>query len=103
MRVRFAPETQPVKRAALEEIVKNILFAYGNSTGKTVEEIQVLLSAECSMPALGETQLFETLLRLEEAREVQERRSDTEIRYCLDEATASAIGDLSWTLYIHAA
>ena len=46
------------------------------------------------MPSLGETQLFETLLRLEEAREVQERRSDTEIRYCLDEATASAIGDL---------
>ena len=94
MRVRFAPEIQPVKRTALEEIVKNLLFAHGNSTGKTVEEIQALLAAECSMPGLGETQLYETLLYLEEAGKVLERRVDTEIRYCLEDAVATAIGDL---------
>ena len=93
MRVRFAPETQPVKRAALEEIVKNVLFAYANSTGKTVGEIQALLADECSMPGLGETQLYETLLHLEKAGEIQERRADTKSRYCLEEAVASAIGN----------
>ena len=95
MRVRFAPEIQPVKRTALKEIVKNVLFAHGNSTGKTVEEIQALLAAECSMPGLGETQLYEILLHLEEAGEVLERREDTGIRYYLEDAVASAIGDLS--------
>ncbi len=94
MRVRFAPEIQPVKRTALKEIVKNVLFAHGNSTGKTVEEIQALLAAECSMPGLGETQLYEILLHLEEAGEVLERREDTGIRYYLEDAVASAIGDL---------
>ena len=94
MRVRFAPEIQPVKRTALEEIVKNVLFAHGNSTGKTVEEIQALLAAECSMPGLGETQLYETLLHLEETGKVLECRADTEIRYYLEDSVASAIGDL---------
>ena len=94
MRVRFAPEIQPVKRTALEEIVKNVLFVHGNSTGKTVEEIQALLAAECSMPGLGETQLYETLLHLEEAGEVLERRADTEIRYYLEDSVASALDDL---------
>ena len=94
MRVRFAPETQPVKRTALEEIVKNVLFAHGNSAGKMVEEIQALLAAECSMPGLSETQLYETLLRLEKAGEVLERRDDTGIRYYLEDAVASGIGNL---------
>ena len=94
MRVRFAPEIQPVKRTALEEIVKNVLFAHGNSTGKTVEEIQSLLATECSMPSLSEPQLYETLLQLLEAGEVLERRAGGEIRYYLEDAVASAIGDL---------
>ncbi len=94
MRVRFAPEVQPVKRTALAEIVKNVLFADGNSTGKTVEEVQTLLATECSMPGLGETELYETLLHLEEAGEVTEHRAETEIRYHLAETVESTIGDL---------
>ena len=59
-----------------------------------VEEIQALLAAECSMPGLSETQLYETLLRLVKAGEVLERRDDTGIRYYLEDTAASGIGNL---------
>ena len=45
------------------------------------------------MPALGETQLYDTLVHLEETGQVLEHRADTEIKYCLEDTVASAIRD----------
>lgn len=46
IRMRFAPQVQPIKDTAIESIIENILYTSASQAGLSIEEMQSVFSSE---------------------------------------------------------
>ncbi len=64
MRLRFAPEIQPIKEFAFDEIVQNVMFYHGNSEWVTLEQLTKWLGDDCAIRVFDADQIIQTIDRL---------------------------------------
>lgn len=93
-RLRFSPQIQPTKEAALDKIIEQILSVADSERGLTRQEIRHILSSESGSYAIGPSDIKNSLERLnQEERVVFEQEGDSEL-YRLSEETRLEVEDV---------
>ena len=87
VRIRFAPEMQPVKEATLDRVIENTLYACDISkAGLTVDQIQDAFSLESGGYSLNQGDLRATLLRLVKSHRIVRAQNATDKYHLSDKA-----------------
>ncbi len=95
-RIRFSPQVQPVKEAATDRIIEQILFVTPSEKGLSVEEIQGIFSSESGGYAITSSDMRNSCKRLVgKQRIVPQQTGGLELYRLLDKASR----DLGETLH----
>jgi len=93
-RVRFSPEIQPVKEAAIDKIIEQILFVSNRGKGLSLKDIQDAFSSEIGGYAINLSDMKNSLKRLVEKRRIIRKRKRTLELYELADEVKHEIADL---------
>ncbi len=93
-RLRFSPETQPVRETAIDKCVEQILLVFGTDSGLTVADIEDQLTTPVPGGTwrLNRTDICSSLKRLMQSRRIVSSGRNSE-RYCLSPDAHAELGD----------
>ena len=92
-RMRFSPQIQPVREAATDRIIEQILFVTHGEKGLSLEEIQEIFSSESGGYAISSSDVRNSCKRLvRKQRIVPQQKGELEL-YRLSEKASRELGD----------
>lgn len=76
IRLRFSPETQPIKNTAIDTIVEQILFGSDREEGLSLQQIQNIFSSASKGSFINQQDMYDSINRLERSKRVISQRRD---------------------------
>ena len=92
-RMRFSPQIQPVKEAATDRIIEQILFVTPSEKGLSVEEIQEIFSSESGGYAISSSDVGNTCKRLVGKQRIVPQQEGKLELYRLSEKASHELGE----------